>query len=150
MDARKQDVQLKDLFEEIKEILITDDIVFEFPTQGMLSNVNAAALTQIFLNLIDNSLKYNLNETRTVKITYAAEADFHKFAIKDNGMGIDLGVQEEIFKLFKTTGIKDRNGKEGTGIGLATVKSLVSKLGGTISLESEPGKGSLFTFTIQK
>jgi len=65
-------------------------------------------------------------------------------------MGIDLGVQEEIFTLFKTTGIKDRDGKEGTGIGLATVKSLVSKLGGTIFLESEPGKGSIFTFTIQK
>ena len=85
-----------------------------------------------------------------VSITYSEEPDFYKFSIKDNGMGIDLGVQEEIFTLFKTTGIKDRDGKEGTGIGLATVKSLVSKLGGTIFLESEPGKGSIFTFTIQK
>ncbi len=150
LEAQKEDVPLKNLFDEINEILITDDIVFEFPTEGVLLNVNKAALTQIFLNLIDNSLKYNLNKQRLVSVTYTEESDYYKFSIKDNGMGIDFGVQEEIFNLFKTTGIKDRDGKEGTGIGLATVKSLVSKLGGTIFLESEPGKGSTFTFTLQK
>jgi signal transduction histidine kinase len=91
-----------------------------------------------------------LNEQRLISIKYWEDPDFHNFSIADNGMGIDFGVQEEIFNLFKTTGIKDRNGKEGTGIGLATVKSLVSKLGGSISLKSELGKGSTFTFTIQK
>lgn len=150
IDAQKQDVALKELFDEINEILITDDIVYDYPTEGVLQNVNKAALTQIFLNLIDNSLKYNLSEKRMVKISYETDPNFHKFSIKDNGMGIDLGVQEEIFNLFKTTGIKDRHGKDGTGIGLATVKSLVSKLGGTISLISEPGKGSTFTFTVEK
>ena len=150
LDSQKEDVLLKELFDEISEVLISDDTLFDFPMAGTLKNVNKAALTQIFLNLIDNSLKYNLNEKRIVSVKYIDETDFHKFAITDNGMGIDLGVQEEIFNLFKTTGIKDRNGKEGTGIGLATVKSLVSKLGGTISLDSEPGKGSTFTFTVQK
>lgn len=150
LDSQKEDVLLKELFDEISEVLISDDTLFDFPMAGTLKNVNKAALTQIFLNLIDNSLKYNLNEKRIVSVKYIDETDFHKFAITDNGMGIDLGVQEEIFNLFKTTGIKDRNGKEGTGIGLATVKSLVSKLGGNISLKSELGKGSTFTFTIQK
>jgi signal transduction histidine kinase len=150
LEAQKQDVELKKLFEEIDEILITEDIIFEYPQKGVLTNVNKAALTQIFLNLIDNSLKYNLNEKRLVSVKYIEDPDFHKFSIKDNGMGIDLGVQEEIFNLFKTTGIKDRDGKDGTGIGLATVKSLVSKLGGSIFLESEPEKGSTFTFTVQK
>lgn len=150
LDSQKEDVLLKKLFDEISEVLISDDTLFDFPMAGTLKNVNKAALTQIFLNLIDNSLKYNLNEKRIVSVKYIDETDFHKFAITDNGMGIDLGVQEEIFNLFKTTGIKDRDGKEGTGIGLATVKSLVSKLGGTISLDSEPGKGSTFTFTVQK
>lgn len=150
LDSQKEDVLLKELFDEINEVLISDDTLFDFPMAGTLKNVNKAALTQIFLNLIDNSLKYNLNEKRIVSVKYIDETDFHKFAITDNGMGIDLGVQEEIFNLFKTTGIKDRNGKEGTGIGLATVKSLVSKLGGNISLKSELGKGSTFTFTIQK
>lgn len=150
LDSQKEDVLLKELFDKISEVLISDDTLFDFPMAGTLKNVNKAALTQIFLNLIDNSLKYNLNEKRIVSVKYIDETDFHKFAITDNGMGIDLGVQEEIFNLFKTTGIKDRDGKEGTGIGLATVKSLVSKLGGTISLDSEPGKGSTFTFTVQK
>ncbi|CAM3523275.1 sensor histidine kinase [Aequorivita lipolytica] len=150
LEAQKEDVELKHVFEEIKEILITDDVVFEFPKEGILKNVNKAALSQIFLNLIDNSLKYNLNEKRMVIVNYFEETNFHKFSIKDNGIGIDLNVQDEIFNLFKTSGTKDRNGKAGTGIGLATVKSLVSKLEGTISLQSEPNKGSTFTFTVQK
>ncbi len=150
LDAQKEDVALAHIFEEMQEILITDDTVFEFPKEGMLKNVNRSALTQIFLNLIDNSLKYNLNENRFISIKYIEEPEFHKFLVKDNGMGIDLGVQEEIFNLFKTHGIKDRNGNQGTGIGLATVKSLVSKLGGTITLDSVLGKGSTFTFTVQK
>jgi signal transduction histidine kinase len=74
----------------------------------------------------------------------------YKFSVIDNGRGIEKEKQEEIFQLFKTAGIKDRSGKEGTGIGLATVKSLVSKLGGGITLDSEYGKGSTFTFTIKK
>ncbi|MCG2418622.1 GAF domain-containing sensor histidine kinase [Aequorivita sp. F47161] len=150
LEAQKEDIVLATFFEDIKEIFKTEETEFSFPKEGVLKNVNKVALTQIFLNLIDNSLKYNLNEKRLVSVSYIEEPNFHKFAIKDNGMGIDLGVQEEIFSLFKTNGIKDRNGKEGTGIGLATVKSLVSKLGGTISLESKLDCGSTFTFTIQK
>ncbi len=148
--TQKRDFELKELFDEIKEILITDDTVFEFSNEATLKNVNKAALFQIFLNLVDNSLKYNLSEKRRIKISYIEEADFHKFSVEDNGMGIELELQKEIFNLFKKTGIKDRNGKEGTGIGLATVKSLVSKLGGSISLVSEPEKGSTFTFTVEK
>ena len=86
LEAQKQDVEIKKLFEEINEILITENIVFEFPSEGFLENVNKAALTQIFLNLIDNSLKYNLNEQRMVVVTYSEELDLHKFSIKDNGM----------------------------------------------------------------
>ncbi|MBT0608932.1 sensor histidine kinase [Aequorivita echinoideorum] len=150
LGASKEDIYLKDFFEELKEILIVDDIEFIYPTEGILKKVNKSALMQIFINLIDNSLKYNMNQKRLVAVTYISEPEYHKFSIRDNGMGIDMGVQEEIFSLFKTTGVKDRNGNEGTGIGLATVKSLVSKLQGQISLESEPGKGSIFTFTVHK
>ncbi len=148
--AQKEDVALANFFEEMQEMLISDDTVFEFPKKGILKDVNRSALTQIFLNLIDNGLKYNLTEKRYILIKYFDEPEYHKFCIKDNGMGIDLGVQEEIFNLFKTHGVKDRNGNQGTGIGLATVKSLVSKLGGTITLDSVLGKGSTFTFTVQK
>ena len=70
--------------------------------------------------------------------------------MKDDGRGIELEKQSDIFELFNTGGIKDSLGREGTGIGLATVKSLVNKLGGDIWLESELGNGSTFTFTIKK
>ncbi|WP_026450077.1 sensor histidine kinase [Aequorivita capsosiphonis] len=150
LEYQKMDITLKHFFREIGEILVTDDIVFDYPQKGELYNINKLALCQIFLNLIDNGLKYNHNKQRKVSVVYTEETDTYKFSVSDNGMGIDLGVQDEIFNLFKTTGIKDRNGNEGTGIGLATVKHLVSKLGGSISLESELGKGSIFTFSIKK
>ena len=68
--------------------------------------------------------------------------------MSDNGIGIEKSKQELIFKLFAT--IPDANRKPSTGIGLSTIKSLVGKLGGEISVTSELGQGSVFTFTIAK
>ena len=85
-----------------------------------------------------------------MKIQVEEEALQYRFTVTDNAIGIDKEKQPEVFDLFKTTGVKDRQGKEGTGIGLATVKSLVTKLGGEIGLSSEIGKGSSFRFTIKK
>lgn len=150
LDAQKTDIQLKSFFEKIKEMLIMQHIEFEYPTQGIAKNINEAALTQIVLNLVDNALKYNTSQTQRIKIQYESLDSYHQFSIKDNGMGIDKTIQDDIFELFKTTGVKDREGKQGTGIGLATVKNLVNKMGGSISLESDIGQGSTFIFTVKK
>ena len=150
IEQQKQDVEVKVLFEEIKEMLILKDNELCYPETGILKNVNKAALSQILLNLIDNGLKYNPNTDCIITVNITEEINLYKFSVIDNGREIEKEKQEEIFQLFKTAGIKDRSGKEGTGIGLATVKSLVSKLGGEITLDSEMGKGSTFTFTIKK
>lgn len=150
LEDQKQDIPLKAFFEEIKEILFLNDLDFKYPETGILKKTNKSAFTQIILNLVDNSLKYNQSDDRFVHIDFVEDADYYRFWIEDNGIGIEKDMQGEIFALFKTAGIKDREGNQGTGIGLATVKTLVTKLGGEIFLESEAGKGSTFTFTIHK
>jgi len=150
LDEQKTDIQLQSFFEKIQEMLIIQHAVFEYPTEGIAKNINESALTQIVLNIVDNALKYNTSETTKVKVQYKSLENYHQFTIQDNGMGIDKTIQEDIFELFKTTGVKDREGKQGTGIGLATVKNLVNKMGGSISLESDIGHGSTFIFTLKK
>ena len=69
--------------------------------------------------------------------------------ISDNGVGIKREKLKEIFNLFTTLNTLDRNGKKGNGIGLSTVKKLVTNLGGDINVSSELGKGTTFEFSIE-
>jgi len=104
------------------------------------------ALEQIFSNLIDNALKY-LNPGVPGKITIRGQSKlgFAIFEVKDNGRGIDPKDHQRIFELFRRAGTQD---KPGQGIGLAHVRALVRRLGGTISVESELNKGSTFIITL--
>jgi len=137
------------LLEEIVDLLnINIDCEINFPETNEELFCNRAALEQVFLNLIGNSLKYNDKEKIVITIA-CKRGDAHlEFKISDNGIGIPKDKQKEIFNLFSTVGNLDRNGNRGNGIGLSTVQKLITKLGGTISLESELGKGTTFNFTI--
>ena len=112
--------------------------------------VNKIVLEQILINLIANAIKYN--DKKTVKIEIGVKEDNSKYEIyvQDNGPGIALVHHEQIFKIFEVVTLKDKFGLSGNGIGLATVKNLVEKSGGTIKVQSELGKGSKFIFTIKK
>ncbi len=145
---QKEDVELGDLAKDIEHILITKRDQLNYPKSILIKNINVAAVYQILINLVDNALKYNKSKKRIVDIQYSSDLFFHKFSVSDNGVGIPKDKQHLIFKIFKT--LKNSNGKSSTGIGLSTVKSLVEKLGGSIKLKSEKGKGSTFTFTIAK
>lgn len=111
---------------------------------------NKVALDQIFLNLLVNAVKYNDKEEVQISIFIEELKEFMKFNIIDNGPGVKTEDQQRIFQIFETTTNIDKSGVKGTGIGLATVKSLVEGLGGTIRLYSEIGKGSNFEFTLRK
>lgn len=102
----------------------------------------------LFKNLIENGLKYNESEQPLIRISYREEEHFYRFFIEDNGIGIDPVYHEQIFEMFKRMNTRDKY--EGTGIGLATCKKIVTKYGGTISVESEEGKGTTFNFTWPK
>lgn len=139
------------LLEEIIELLnINIDCEINLPEENIEMQANRAALEQIILNLVGNSLKYNDKEKIKIDIHCTEKSGFYHFSISDNGMGIPKNKRSHIFDLFVTTGKLDRNGKKGNGIGLSTVKKLVTKLGGEIEVSSELGKGTTFHFSIKK
>ncbi|AGC78178.1 signal transduction histidine kinase [Nonlabens dokdonensis] len=139
------------ILEAIQDILaIPDDVGFQLPEDNILVNINKSVLEQILFNLIANALKYNDKETVIIKIDAVEKDNFYIFKVIDNGIGISEDKKEEIFKMFSTLDVKDRNGKKGNGIGLSTVKKLVNKLNGFISVNSELGKGTEFIITVSK
>src|SRR5690606_7526065 len=129
---------------------INIDCEINLPEENIEMHANKVALEQIILNLVGNSLKYNDKKKIKIDIQCTEEDGFYHFIISDNGMGIPKNKLKHIFDLFVTTGKLDRNGKKGNGIGLSTVKKLVEKLGGTIKVFSELGKGTTFEFSIKK
>jgi signal transduction histidine kinase len=104
------------------------------------------ALEQIFSNLIDNALKYlKPGVAGDISVRGRTKLGFAIFEIADNGRGIDPKDHQRIFDLFRRAGAQD---KPGQGIGLAHVRALVRRLGGTISVSSELHSGSTFTITL--
>jgi PAS domain S-box-containing protein len=106
------------------------------------------AIEQIFGNLIDNAVKY-LHSSRAGRIVVRGRnlADNVLYEVEDNGRGIDPKDFERIFDLFRRSGAQDQQGE---GIGLAHVRALVRRLGGTISVSSRVGEGSTFTVILPK
>nr|WP_092516869.1 CHASE3 domain-containing protein [Afipia sp. GAS231] len=104
------------------------------------------ALEQIFSNLIDNALKYRRSGVPgDIHIRGRTKLGFAIFDVSDNGRGIDPKDHQRIFDLFRRAGTQDRPGQ---GIGLAHVRALVRRLGGTMSVASELHQGSTFTVTL--
>jgi signal transduction histidine kinase len=104
------------------------------------------ALEQIFSNLIDNALKYlKPGVPGDISVRGRTKLGFAIFEVADNGRGIDPKDHQRVFDLFRRAGIQD---KPGQGIGLAHVRALVRRLGGTMSVASELNNGSTFTITL--
>ena len=107
------------------------------------------SMEQIFGNLIDNAVKY-LDEGRPGRIEISGRdllGGWVEYEIADNGRGISERDHERIFELFRRSGRQDRTGE---GLGLAFVRNSVRRLGGTIDIESELGKGSTFRLKFPK
>ena len=135
-------IQLIDPNSEVKFTIL--------PQTNFTVYTNKGALKQIILNLLVNCLKYNDKRDIKISITIEDLKTHVKFNVIDNGPGIKIEDQDRIFQIFETTSNSSKSGEKGTGIGLATVKSLVEGLGGAIHLTSEIGKGANFEFTLRK
>jgi len=104
--------------------------------------------SRFFGNLIDNALKYGRDDEKLQIDVRGRLTPTHAiYEVQDNGRGIDPSDFQRVFELFRRAGKQDRPGE---GIGLAHVRALVRRLGGTMGLTSEPRNGSTFTVTLPR
>jgi light-regulated signal transduction histidine kinase (bacteriophytochrome) len=119
-------------------------IVHQLPSlKGMPSR-----LKQVFQNLLNNALKYNDSDQPSVELGCTDKKYFWEFYMKDNGIGIDQKDLARIFIIFQQ--LHEKGKYQGTGIGLAIVKKIIEKHGGKIWVNSIPGEGSTFYFSLPK
>jgi len=117
----------------------------EIRVEGKLPTVlgNEAFLTQCITNLVGNAVKFvRIGQTPRVKIWAETSNGCARVCFEDNGIGIPAKDQQRIFGMFER--LHNIGVYEGTGIGLAIVRKAVDRMGGRLSVESEPGKGSKF------
>jgi len=103
---------------------------------------------QVFQNLISNAIKFNRNDPPRVEIDFRDEGSRIRLFVKDNGIGIDPRFSGRIFQLFQRLNKKEEF--EGTGAGLAITKRIIERFGGEITVRSDEGRGSTFSFTLPK
>jgi light-regulated signal transduction histidine kinase (bacteriophytochrome) len=107
---------------------------------------NREHVWHIFQNLLGNALKYRSERPLQIGVDAARERDIWVFTVRDNGIGIEPDDFDRIFEMFR----RGRNNadRDGNGLGLATCKSIVERYNGRIWVESVPGEGSAFFFTL--
>lgn len=105
-------------------------------------------MEQVFANLIGNAVKYLDRPDGEVRVSSESDGDFWRIAVADNGPGIDRQYHEKIFQIFQSLA-PDEN-TDSTGVGLTLVKKIVELHGGKVWVDSQPGAGSNFYFTIPK
>jgi PAS domain S-box-containing protein len=158
-------IDLDKIVDEVKQELITgiEDRQATIETSG-LPEIFAISfqIKQLMTNLIGNALKYthptipahiritgSVVKGADIPATRAmAESPYFKIAVADNGIGFEEKYSAKIFELFQR--LHSKNVYSGTGIGLALCKKIVQHMNGFITAESEPGKGSIFTFYLPK
>lgn len=111
-------------------------------------NLHRMPLQQVIYNLMNNAIKHHDKEFGNIDVNVETDENCYTFSIQDDGPGIDPQYHGKVFEMFQT--LKPRDSKEGSGIGLAFVKKIVTGLGGTVSLESAAGAGALFRFSWPK
>lgn len=150
---KAESVDLNQLLVEIAGLLEEDlrskQIALIFDTPLPMLNAEPARIRQVFQNLVDNAIKYmGEGSTREIHVGCTlrnAEAEFH---VRDTGIGIEPEGIDKVFYVFRRGKSAAVQAVAGKGIGLASVKSIVETYEGTIWVQSEPGKGTTFRFTI--
>jgi signal transduction histidine kinase len=123
------------------------NINWEIRPDGILIEADPVPFKHIISNLVINAVKFT-NERGNVSIIVKKDGDFLNVSVADSGIGISPDDQAKLFEPFQQLDTSTSRIYEGTGLGLALVKDLVELHGGNIWVESEQGKGSIFSFTI--
>lgn len=147
--AAPQRVNLDDVIETVRKNLAAaiaeTDAEIVAPDLPPVSG-DPVPLVHLFQNLVSNSLKYRSPQRPRVGIAAQREGAMWRFSVSDNGIGIPPEFHTQVFGMFKR--LHDRSEYPGTGIGLAICQKIVERYGGRIWVESEPGRGSTFLFTL--
>jgi len=143
-------VQLSALLKEVTAEIKTETAGRSIEwTEAELPEVNCdrAMLKQVFLNLLRNAAKYSRGASPArIEVLYSLEDGEHVFGVRDNGVGFSMEYSGRLFGVFQR--LHRSEDFEGTGIGLSTVKRIVTRHGGRVWAESAPGKGAVFYFTL--
>jgi signal transduction histidine kinase len=125
-------------------------VAFELRCAADLPSVrgDAQRLLQVFTNLVGNAIKYTGAGGRVALQVEALDPDEVRVSVADTGVGIDVKDQARIFDRFFRVDSPDRKREKGMGLGLAIAKEVVERHGGRIWVESAPGQGSTFRFTV--
>jgi light-regulated signal transduction histidine kinase (bacteriophytochrome) len=108
--------------------------------------VNPTEISQLFSNLITNSIKFKSQQKPRIEIGSQLKEDYWLISVKDNGIGIDRQYQDKIFHAFKK--LHSQEQYSGNGVGLAICQKIVERHQGKIGVKSQLGKGSIFYFTL--
>ena len=142
-----EDADLNSVMESIKRLLyIPENVTLKIQENLPTLKGDRTKFQQLFQNLISNAIKFCDKEDGLVELKFAEKKQYYQFSIKDNGIGIEKQFHDKIFKIFHSL----NKSKDSTGIGLSIVKKIVDLYKGNIWLESEPGKGTTFFFSIKK
>lgn len=138
----EQVAELNGFLAEEKNIHITTDLE---PVPAI--DVDPQKIEQVFNNLLSNAVKFSFPHSQ-VRVEMRRQDNFVHVDVIDKGQGIPAEEQANIFQHYQRTSVKSTAGEKSTGLGLAIVKRIVEGHGGTITLQSEPGKGSTFRVTL--
>jgi signal transduction histidine kinase len=137
------------LHEFVSSLRLPDTVEIEWATDWPTIESEPTLLRQIMQNLLLNGVKFNQASRKRIALGWhPVEDDCYELFVRDNGIGIELRHQEQIFRAFQRLHTNEEY--EGTGIGLAIVKKAVSRLQGAIRIESQPGRGSTFFVTLPR
>lgn len=105
-------------------------------------------MLQVFQNLVTNAIKYNNSETPLITLHSETKDGCIQISIADNGVGIPEEARDKVFEMFSR--VENESGADGTGIGLSTVKNIISKMGGSIKIEANEPTGSIFIIQLKQ
>lgn len=138
-------IVLQEVLKDLGTLVRRSGVVVTFDDLPTIE-ADAHEMRQVFRHLLSNAVKFRNRESPTVHVTAKGNEDAWLFSVSDNGIGIEEHYRERIFGVFQRLHSPDEF--SGTGIGLAVCKKIVERHGGRIWVESEPGNGSTFCFTI--
>ena len=142
-------VNLNELVPEVIEMLEPpENIKMEIENELPTVLCEQTRIMQVFQNLLSNAVKYMDKPRGQIKVGCVTDNGYWKFSVSDNGPGIEEKDFEKIFQIFQT--LVPRDEFESTGIGLTLIKKIVESYDGKIWVESKPGEGSTFFFTLPK